>query len=367
MEHKSPENFELAASELHPETAGYFKEKMPFVSIIIPAYNEAKVIRDKIENCLWLSCQRSKLEIIIASDGSDDRTVEIANEYKPHGVKVIDYKERTGKTILVNRTVPKANGEIIILSDASSLLSIDSIQILVRHFFNNEIGCVSGTYKLIDKDDSGRSAGEGAYWKYEAMLKANESKVNSILGAHGAIYAFRKELFQPAPPQAINDDYIIPMQIVQQGYKVIYEKDAIGIEIAETDLKHEFKRRIRIMAGNFQQIYLLKGLLNPFRSHIAFQFFSHKFMRLLAPFLQIVVFVVNLLLFSFHPFYRFTLFAQVLFYVASLMGYLLANKKRKIKLLYIPFYFNFGNLAAFAGLYRYIAGQQSAKWEKVDI
>lgn len=363
----SPENFEKYASTLANPGADVGDIELPHVSIVIPAYNEEKVIRDKIENCLWLSYHPEKLEIIIASDGSADRTNQIAAEYADHGVRLLAYPERSGKTQVINKTVPQANGEIIVLSDASSLLSIDSIQILVRHFFNPQIGCVSGTYKLVNASDTSRSAGEGAYWKYEALLKAHESRLHSILGAHGAIYCFRKKLFQRIPPNAINDDYILPMKIVEQGYKVIYERDALGVEIAQTNLANEFKRRVRIMAGNFQQVFMLKQLLNPFRGIISFQFFSHKVMRLISPFLQLIVFISNIFLLKVHPFYQALFITQVLFYIASLLGWYLERINKKIKLLYIPFYFNFGNITAFWGIYRFLTGKQTVKWEKVDL
>ena len=364
---ESPENFENYASSLAKPGLNNNEIKLPSVSVIVPAYNEEKVIRDKIENCLWLSYRTEKLEIIIASDGSTDKTNKIAEEYAEQGVKLIAYKERSGKTQLINKTVPKTNGEIIVLSDASSLLSIDSIQILVRHFFNAKVGCVSGTYKLVNSNDTARSSGESVYWKYEALLKAHESRLHSILGAHGAIYAFRKELFQNIPPYVINDDYILPMKIVEQGYKVVYERDALGVEIAQTNLANEFKRRVRIMAGNFQQIFLLKQLLNPFRGIISFEFFSHKVMRLISPFLQVLILIINLLLIDVHQFYHFVLIAQVIFYCASLVGWYLERINKKIKLLYIPFYFNFGNITVFWGIYRFLTGKQTVKWEKVDI
>lgn len=362
-----PTNFENYASSLVEPGTNAVEMTLPSVSLIIPAYNEEKVIRDKIVNCLWLSYRPEKLEIIIASDGSTDKTNEIAREYANQGVRLIDFSTRSGKTQLINKTVPKAKGDIIVLSDASSLLSIDSIQILVRHFFNSAVGCVSGTYKLINANDTSRSAGEGAYWRYEALLKTHESRLNSILGAHGAIYAFRKELFQEIPPYAINDDYILPMKIVEQGYKVVYERDALGVEIAQTNLANEFKRRVRIMAGNFQQIFLLKQLLNPFRGIISFQFFSHKVMRLISPFLQVVAFITNILIIDLHPFYHFCFMIQLLFYLASLMGWYLERINKKIKLLYIPFYFNFGNITAFWGIYRFLLGKQTVKWEKADV
>lgn len=365
----SPKKFEYYANDLIMKSGADNENEtgMPFVSIVIPAYNEEKVILDKIENCLWLSYRADKLEIIVASDGSTDKTNEIVKSYQDQGVRLIAYRERSGKTGLVNKTIPQAKGEIIILSDASSLLSIDSVQILVRHFFNPKVGCVSGTYKLINANDTSRSAGEGVYWKYEALLKENESRLSSILGAHGAIYTFRKELFVPIPPHAINDDYIVPMTIVEQGYKVVYESDAVGIEIAETDLSHEFKRRVRIMAGNFQQIFLLKNLLNPFKGAIAFQFFSHKVMRLISPFLQVLVFLLNIVLLPVHIFYQILFAVQIAFYIASLLGWYCERINKKIKLLYIPFYFNFGNITAFWGVFRFLTGKQSVKWEKVDI
>jgi len=362
----SPESFELSASEIAKGTfpADY---ELPYVSLIIPAYNEENFIRDKMENCNWLSYRKDHIEVLVASDGSDDGTNSIVNKYANGYIKLLEFPRRRGKTAVLNDAIEKATGEIIILSDASSLLSMDAIENLTRHFYNEKVGCVSGSYKLIDIDVSSRSAGEGAYWKYETAIKKSESRMNSILGAHGAIYAFRKKLFKPLPTGAINDDYILPMKILEQGYKVVYETEAIGIELAKTNLGNEMKRRVRIAVGNFQQLFLLKNMLNPFKGMVSLQFFSHKFLRLAAPFLQIFLFLANTFLLEKGLIYQLAFVVQSLFYLASLIGWLLEYAKKKIKLFFFPFYFNFGNFTILVGFYKFITRKQSVLWDRADI
>jgi len=364
----TPEDFIRMASELEDPTYSRTTEELKSLTLIIPAYNEERVIRDKMENCLWLSYKRDKLEFLIASDGSTDRTNDIVREYtaKDPAIKLLDYPERRGKTVVLNDTIPRARGEIIVLSDASSLLSIDSLQMLARHFYDDSIGCVSGTYKLIEVDADTHASSEGAYWRYETAIKASQGKLYSLLGAHGALYAFLKRAFQPLPPQAINDDYLIPARIMARGYKAIYETDAVGLELARSDRAGEFKRRVRIMAGNFQQVALLKHLLSPRYRHIAFHFFSHKVLRLVAPFLMALLLVVNIPLAWGAPFYRWLLLAQALFYLAAFAGFLLERWGLRFKLFYIAFYFNLINVTTFFGFYRYLLGKQSVKWERVD-
>lgn len=345
----------------HKKVLSSDEEFFPHLSFFIPAYNEENVIKDKIENTMKLSYPSNKIEIVVASDGSTDTTNKIIASYKDR-IKSFIYEKRAGKTSLINKTVPTLSGDIIVFSDASAILKKDSLQKLIRHFKDIRIGCVSGQYKLKDRISTARAKGESFYWKYETFIKRHESKFYSILGAHGALYAIRAKLLKKLPPNAINDDYILPMLIVKQGYRAIYEKKAIASEIAETTTKGEIRRRKRISRGNFQQLFILKSLLNPLKGKIAFEFISHKLLRSFSFIFMLSFFLINAFL-NYTPYN--TIFAlQIIFYLLGILGYLVRLKGHKLKLLTIPSYIFLINLASLLGFIEYIKGNKNTQWEK---
>jgi len=358
----------LFLSKLLPKPFAKFSEEelqdgslLPAISIFIPAYNEEPVIEKKIRNTLDLDYPKDKIEIIVASDGSDDKTVEIANLYSDK-IQLMAYDVREGKTGLINKTIPKLKGEIIIFSDASAMLEVNSLKELISPFKDPKIGSVSGLYILRDATSTSRAEGEGFYWHYETFLKTNESTFYSILGAHGALYALRKSLFRALPPKAINDDYILPMYGVQQKRRAVYEPNAVAVEEGTTSVLGEMKRRIRISVGNFQQLFLLRKLLNPFRGRIAFEFLSHKFLRSFSFLLMIILFISNI----FIPTTGFRIFflLQIFFYLLGLSGVIFFKNKRMPVLITVPFYLVIINYAAFIGLFKYIFNTQKVTWEK---
>jgi len=358
----------LFLSKLLPKPFAKFSEEelqdgslLPAISIFIPAYNEEPVIEKKIRNTLDLDYPKDKIEIIVASDGSDDKTVEIANLYSDK-IQLMAYDVREGKTGLINKTIPKLKGEIIIFSDASAMLAVNALKELISPFKDPKIGSVSGLYILRDATSTSRAEGEGFYWHYETFLKTNESTFYSILGAHGALYALRKSLFRALPPKAINDDYILPMYGVQQKRRAVYEPNAIAVEEGTTSVLGEMKRRIRISVGNFQQLFLLRKLLNPFRGRIAFEFLSHKFLRSFSFLLMIILFISNI----FIPTTGFRIFflLQIFFYLLGLSGVIFFKNKRMSLLITVPSYLVIINYAAFIGLFKYIFNTQKVTWEK---
>ncbi len=334
---------------------------LPSISIFIPAYNEEPVIEKKIRNTLELDYPKDKIEIVVASDGSSDRTVEIAQLYSDK-IQIMAYTVREGKTGLINKTIPKLKGEIIIFSDASAMLMANALKELIAPFKDPEVGSVSGLYILRDATSTSRAEGEGFYWHYETFLKTNESIFYSILGAHGALYALRKSLFRILPPNAINDDYILPMYGVQQKKRAVYEPGAIAVEEGTTSVLGEMKRRIRISVGNFQQLVILRKLLNPFRGRIAFEFLSHKFLRSFSFLFMIILFFSNI----FIPITGFRIFFlfQILFYLLGLAGVIFFKNKKMPVIITVPFYLVIINYAAFIGLFKYISHTQKVTWEK---
>ncbi len=333
----------------------------PTVSLLIPAYNEEAHIEAKLRNSLALDYPKEKLEIIVASDGSTDRTNTVVKQFRAQGVKLFDMCDHIGKAAMLGRTVPLLRGEIVVFSDTSSELEPLALRTIVRNFADRRVGCVSGLYRLKGSDDL-RAQGEGLYWQYETFIKRQESRLHSILGAHGAFYAIRKSLFERLESVSINDDYLIPMHIVSQGYRAVYDPQAIAWEREVASVKGEFARRRRIAAGNCQQVVELRHLLSPYRGWVALCFFSHKVLRTLAP-----LFMLSLLLSSFwlpRPWGMATFVLQTVFYASALAGYLCLRTGRVVRWLSPPLYFCLGNLAMLLGLLKYCFSRKTLSWER---
>jgi len=333
----------------------------PFVSLLIPSYNEEAHIDAKLQNSLALDYPKDRLEIIVASDGSTDRTNAIVERYRGRGVKLLAMRDNIGKAAMLDRTVPLVRGEIVVFSDTSSELEPDALRILMQSFADSRVGCVSGLYRLKVGSDL-RAQGEGLYWRYETFIKQQESRLHSILGAHGAFYAIRKPLFQRLEEGSINDDYLIPMRIVEQGYRAVYEPGAKSWEHETTSVEGEFARRRRIAAGNCQQINALRSLLNPLRGWVALCFFSHKVLRTLAPLLMIGTLISSWWLPR--PLGALALILQGLLYASAYAGYLCQRRGKNVRWLSPPLYFCLGNLAMLAGLIKFCVSRQRPSWER---
>jgi len=335
------------------------------VTVIIAAYNEEKVIAQRIENCLNLSYPADQLEIIIASDGSDDGTVEIAKEHGMGRIKLLNYSDRRGKVNVLNDAVKEARNEIIVFSDANTMFAPDAIEKIVKHFQDEKIGCVCGHLQFVNPDNSNSGELEGIYWKYETLLKKMEGRRGSLLGANGAIYAVRKSLYCFPAPDTIVEDFVIPMKILEKGYEVVFEPDSIAVEETAKHIVHEKQRRIRIGAGDFQALLMLKSLLNPFRGFVALAFWSHKVLRWFAPFFMIGAFIANLVLIG-YPFYKAMLILQMVFYVSAIIGQILSWSGMKVKMFNICYYFVSMNLALFLGFFKFLSGTQKVTWQRTE-
>ena len=336
----------------------------PSVSLIIPAYNEAPVIAAKIENALALDYPPGKLEILVASDGSTDGTESAAGRYRDRGVRVMAYPVRRGKLHLLNDVVPRAAGEIVAFSDASGMLNRAALRALVRNFADPAVGCVTGRYRFGEPPRTPREQGEHLYFGWEGFLRRNESRCGSTLGAHGALYAIRRALYPRVGPHLINDDFLIPMRITEQGYRTVYEPEAVVYERGRVSGRGEFLRRVRIAVGNWQQAFALLPLLHPRHGLVALQFFSHKWLRgvLQAPLLLALLASSAL---ADGALYRWALLAQVAFYACGALGYAVRDRGIGRRLLHLPFYFLMGNLAYLAGMWRFLVGRREVRWEEV--
>jgi cellulose synthase/poly-beta-1,6-N-acetylglucosamine synthase-like glycosyltransferase len=336
----------------------------PSVSIIIPAHNEESVIDKKIQNCLSLDYPGNKLEIIVASDCSSDKTVEIATRSKD--VLVLDYRERSGKTGVINKSASRAGGEILILTDSNTMFEKNSISRMVAYYRDPRIGAVCGHVRLFNPVQSRGLEKEISYRESEAALKHNESLLGCTIGAFGGFYSLRRELYVQLPPNAYsNDDFLTAMRVLQQKKAVIFEPDAVSLEETGSDMGMEFNRRIRIGAGNFQSFFWCLAFLNPFRGFASLAFFSHKVLRWFSPFWLLIILVCSGLLSRIFPF-GIVFLLQLVFYIAALAGLVLSSFGKSPKLLNYAYHFTSMNIALFLGFIRYLGGIKSAAWQSTE-
>lgn len=256
--------------------------QLPSITVIVPAYNEEQWIAEKIRNLASLDYPRDKLKVVIACDGCTDNTAEIAQATIQEAICsdtlfiINDHQVNRGKVALLNEEMRHVSSDITALSDTSALISCDSLLLASQHYQNEKVGVVNATYQIMSTDNQG----EAAYWQYQSRVKHQESLLGSTIGSHGAFYTFRTHLFEPLEVSTINDDFILPMRIVLRGYNAIYEPNMLALELEQSSDDADFKRRLRISAGNMQQLMQLKKLLLPRYRGTAFAFLSGKVLRL---------------------------------------------------------------------------------------
>lgn len=344
---------------------------LPKVTFVVCAYNEEDWIKRKIDNSLALDYPLELVDFCWVTDGSTDRTDRIVREYPyPPGLKwqLLHQPERRGKIAAFHRAMQQINTPVVVSTDANTLVNPEALRCLVRHFADPRVGAVAGEKRiLMAEKDAANSAGEGIYWKYESLLKRWDAELWSVIGAAGELFAIRTECYEPVPPDTLVEDFYLTMRIAQRGWRVQYEPMAWAAEEPSESVAEEMKRKIRIAAGGLQAVWRLAPLLNPFSyGLLSFQYISHRVLRwTVAPLLLPVLFVINVLLaWKGSVFYQILLLVQVLFYFAAMLGWLLEQRKLKIKTLFVPYYFCLMNGAMYAGFLRLLRGQQSVLWEK---
>lgn len=347
-----------------PVQKGFPDSTYPVVTFIIPAFNEETVILEKIRNTLALDYPPDCLEVLVASDGSTDQTVFLSYSIKDPRLSVLSFPQRRGKLSVLDDAVQASRGELIVFSDASALLDPKALKNVVANFADPTVGCVSGRYVIQDQLtplSDGRSVGEKNYFEFEVLQRRFESLFYSTLGAHGAFYALRKGLYPERPPGVINDDFVIPMLILKEGFRTVYEDTAIVAERHQTNVRGEFKRRVRISQGNFQQIWILRSLLGLRYPRVAFVFWSHKVIRAFQPLYLALIFAIPIALGG--PFFLTFSILQAIFYGLGLFAFY-GEKPKKI--LALPLYFTLGNTAIVAGLFNILKrnGRPRLQWEK---
>lgn len=357
----------LLAKKRKPNLMFKKDESLPAVAHIIAAYNEEAIIEQKIQNTLSLDYPFSKIKTIIVADGSTDATVSKVSQYS--AITVLYVPERSGKLAAINRAVQYVGEtDILVFSDANTMLNKSSIKKIVAHYVDPMVGGVAAEKKVISSA-KGMIRGEGLYWKYESFLKKCEDRYYSVLGAAGELFSLRYALFKPLDESIILDDLMISLHVCRQGRVIRYESDAYAVEMPSLTIKDEWIRKTRISAGAFQAIQCTTDLLNPFTNKkIAFQYFSHRIMRwVFCPLAIPLLFILNVMLLWYdqHPLYTILFTLQAIFYLLALMGSLFAVSNKPVSnLFYIPFYMLFMQLAQWKGFVTHLKGNQSVIWEK---
>jgi len=342
------------------------KDEMPSVSILIAAYNEQDVIKEKVMSIINSNLPSSKIEIIIGSDCSTDNTNEIisklANNHSFINVKI--FTERSGKSSVVNKLVKQAKNEIIILTDANIIFSKNTIQSLIRHFKDSKIGLVDSNMVNIGIKKSGISLQEKTYISSEVKFKHAESKLwGMLMGPFGGCFAIKKSLFVPIPENFMVDDFFICMNILKNGNLAINDLDAVVYEDVSNQIYEEFRRKRRISMGNFINLFHFKKLLlKPF-SRLGFIFLSHKVIRWFGPILLILVLTSNFILISDNIFYKITFFVQLILFIFPFIDFLLRKIGIHILILRFVTHFYSMNLALFIGMIDYLTVNKKGVWE----
>jgi cellulose synthase/poly-beta-1,6-N-acetylglucosamine synthase-like glycosyltransferase len=337
----------------------------PLVSVIITAYNEQRDIRAKLENTLQIDYPKEKLEIIVASDCSSDRTDEIVREFAGRDVKLFRQTERNGKTAAQNMAVEKAAGEILLFSDATTMYQKNVLRAMLPNFADETVGCVAGKLIYVDDSESGVGRGAQSYWNYETFLKESESRACSLIGASGCLYSVRKSAYQPMYAEACSD-FLIATVMYKQGLRTVYEAGAVCTEETNRDTEKEMRMRVRVISQTFTDLWRNREMLNPARSGFyAVELVSHKVLRYAVPIFLLFVLISSGVLAFFSTFFLIILALQTAFYALALVGWLLEKRGVKLGVLAIPQYFVLTNAASLVGFYKFLRGERYARWEPI--
>jgi cellulose synthase/poly-beta-1,6-N-acetylglucosamine synthase-like glycosyltransferase len=334
------------------------------VTVCFSAYNEGSVIAAKMRNCGELEYPAANLEILVGCDGCSDRTAALARAARLPNARILEFRERSGKPAVINRLAEQANGDILVFTDANTMIHPDALRQLLRHFSDPEVGCVCGELRL--RPVQGGAPTEGIYWRYEVFLKFLESRLNMVLGANGALFAVRRELFEPVPQLGVIDDFLIAMRVRAKGFRIVYDPEAVGEEELAPDVRHEFKRRVRIGAGNFYALRYTSGLLNPAAGMVALAYWSHKVFRWIAP-IHMAAALITATLLAGDPFYATCALAGAAIGVWAWLGYRLELRKERgaffrRALFTFPYYFLSMHIALLFGLVKSMRGTQTVIW-----
>lgn len=336
---------------------------LPDVSLVIVVRNEEACLEQKLQSVVSLDYPLERLEILVVSDGSTDRSETIAKQFGGAGVRLLPLAGPRGKAAALAAAVPQTSGEILVLTDARQPLAADAVRQIVAYFADQTVGAVSGELLLETAPDVA-TAGLGSYWSYEKLIRKAESRFDSTVGVTGALYALRRSLWPGLDPRTILDDVAVPMEIVLSGRRVLFAPEARAWDRVGESSSHEYRRKVRTLAGNYQLLSLRPALLNPFRNRLLWQLVSHKLLRLAVPWcLPILLGSSAWLAADGRPLYQVLLTAQLLLYLLAIVGGLAARAGRPQRLAALPYAFALGNLAAAHALLSFVGGTAKAAWK----
>jgi cellulose synthase/poly-beta-1,6-N-acetylglucosamine synthase-like glycosyltransferase len=334
----------------------------PNVTILISAYNEERHIEETIKNKLGLNYPKDKLEIIVISDGSTDRTDDVVKKYFDHGVRLLRQEPRAGKTSALNLGVKEAEGDILIFSDANSIYDPQALQRLVQNFNDPRVGYVTG--KMIYTNPDGTAIGDGCtlYMKYENFLRKYETKIGSIVGVDGAIDAGRKSFYKPMNPDQL-PDFVLPLRVIEQGFRVVYEPEAILKEAALKSSEDEYRMRVRVSLRALWALSDMRQLLTFKRFGLfAWQLWSHKVLRYLCFIFLVGAYLGNLTLLRESGLYKITFAVQNIAYIGAFLSPFFEKRGHRLRILYVINYFSLLNIAAAHAFMKFALGQKQIVW-----
>jgi cellulose synthase/poly-beta-1,6-N-acetylglucosamine synthase-like glycosyltransferase len=355
---------------------GAYDPYLPTVTLLITAYNEQEVIAAKLENSLALDYPSDRLQILVAVDGCDDRTVEIVSSFALRRVELSYDPARRGKMAAINRAMPLVRNEILVFSDANNFYEPSTLRELVKPFSDPMVGAVAGSKRIV-QEESALGEVDSLYWRYESFIKKQETRLGSCTGVSGEVFAIRQDLFESPPDSVINDDFFLALNLIRKGFRLIYAPEACSRETGSLDERDEIVRRTRIIAGRYQAMGMSIWNLPYRRPLIVWQIFSHKFLRPLVPFAMIGAFLASFisiiwvhplgsypLLYLSPPYHWLIFILQLLFYFLAWLGRRITIKGYLGKLLYLPTFLVNSNYAALLGLLDYLTGKSTTIWKK---
>lgn len=339
------------------------KEAFPSVTLVISCYNEVAVIREKLTNSLELDYPKDLLKIVVVSDGSDDGTDELVREFSGDGVTLIRQEGRLGKTMGLNLAMAEVESEITVFSDANAIYAPDAIAKLVRNFADPEVGYVVGAALYTDSNQGASAQNENLYWRYELAIKGMESRLHSVVGGDGAIYAIRSELWEPLQRQDIND-FVNPLQIVSKGFRGIFDSEARCFEETAGDFDREVARKERIVNRSIRGLFRVSSVMNPLRTGIfSLMVVSHKLLRWIIPlFLAVSVIGSAILAIGGFRFFQAVSVVNAAILALAFAGHCRQEKQHLAVWISIPYYFVMVNLYAMRGTFRALRGETQVAW-----
>ena len=340
-------------------------EIQPNVTVLITAFNEELAIREKLENTLAIDYPKEKIEILVASDGSTDRTDEIVGEFVDRGVKLFRQEGRVGKTTTQNNAVSGASGEMILFSDATTFYQADVFDRILPEFGDETVGCVAGRLVYLDEDSTTVGKGTRSYWSYETFIKSAESRACSLIGASGCLYAVRKSAYEPMYAEACSD-FLICTNLYRQGFRSVFAPDAVCFEHTNRKANDELKMRVRVISQTLADLWRNRDMLNPFKSgFFAVELISHKVLRYAVPLILATLLVSSGAVANRGFVFTAAFGLQTAFYALAVAGFALERMNKRLSLLAMPLYFVLANFASVIAFYKFLRGERYVRWEPI--